>query len=206
MVDPIVFPLSCKRLSGATRWQTNYSSGRSGAQVRNGDWEDALRRFNAAYGLKTLADQAVLESWFLVCQGPVIGFLLRDEKDYQIAQGTNGAMVNLNPGTDTIFQISKTYTNGYRSYIRRITRPESGTLTVYDAAHALISSGYSVDYTTGKVTFTTQQTGARYASCNFYVPVHFKEDEIPWDIIKLVLATRKGYGQLPEVILEEERE
>jgi uncharacterized protein (TIGR02217 family) len=213
-VEPVLFPLSAKKISGATRTSTNFQKGLNGLEVRSANWEDALRRFDISPGIKTTADQQVAETFFLACIGPVIGFLLRDVKDYTathtattLATGvTQRGTTSAVDDTHKVFQLFKDYSIGTRSARRIITRPESGTVTLYDGTGTLISSGYTIDYTTGKVTFTSTRPVAPTWSGNFYVPVHFQDDEIPWDIIKLNVASGKGHGDMPQVVLVEERE
>lgn len=213
-IDPVEFPLIAKRISGATRWSTDISEGLNGDEVRNPNWQDSLRRFNAAYGVKTLLDQAILENWHMVCLGPAIGFLLRDWKDYKATheatsygsgatrQGVTAAVTG-----NTVFQLQQIYSNGYRTHRRKITRPQSGTITLYDnPGQTLIGSGYTIDYTTGLVTFGSAQTNPPFWNGQFYTPVRFQDDEVPWDIMMLRLTSGAGHGELPEVIMLEVRE
>lgn len=216
MIDPVEFPLIAKRLSGATLWSTDIQDGLNGDEVRNANWQDSLRRFNAAYGIRSLADQAVLENWHIVCLGPAIGFLLKDWKDFQATHtatsfGNNATRRGLstctNAPTNTVFQLEQVYSNGYRTHRRKITRPKSGTVVLYEPDTSnVIGSGYSIDYATGLVTFTGARGTAPDWDGDFYVPVRFQDDEIPWDIIMRKLADGAGYGDLPEVIMVEVRE
>lgn len=215
MIDPVEFPLIAKRLSGATLWSTDIQDGLNGDEVRNPNWQDSLRRFNAAYGIKTLDDQAVLENWHIVCLGPAIGFLLRDWKDYKATHaatsfGSNawrrGCVSVTNSPTNTIFQLEQWYSNGYRIHKRKITRPQSGTVVLYESDTTnVIGGGYSIDYTTGLVTFSVGRATFDWDG-QFYVPARFQDDEIPWDIMMQKIATGSGFGELPEVIMCEIRE
>jgi uncharacterized protein (TIGR02217 family) len=217
MIDPVVFPFPTKRLAGVTRWQTDIQQGVNGNEVRNADWQDALRRFDARFGVTRAPDQRALEAWHFVCQGAAIGFLLRDEKDYQVTETnlygahntwTQGHMqpVGAPSETATVFQLVKTYNNGYRQRYRTITRPQAGTVQIYNTSFLLQGGGYSVDYTKGRVTFTAPPGANWYWRGNFYVPCRFEADEIPWDLIRYKLSTGAGVGELPEIGIVEVRE
>jgi uncharacterized protein (TIGR02217 family) len=214
MIDPVVFPFPTKRLAGATRWQTDIQQGVNGTEVRNADWQDALRRFDARFGITRADDQAALEAWHFVCQGAAIGFLIRDEKDYKATQaalaGARGTstqgVCSAVSGSTTVFQMEKLYSNGYRSRRRKITRPQSGTVQLYDASNLLVGSGYTIDYTTGKITYSVAPGYVPTWTGQFYVPARFELDEIPWDLIRYKISTGAGVGELPEIGIVEVRE
>ncbi len=214
-VDSIEFPLIGKKLSGATIWQTSRQRGTNGEEVRNADWQDPLHRFNIAPGIKTIADQQMVETFHLACQGSAIGFLMRDYKDYTAthtatslpAGCTQRGHVSSVGGSTTVFQLEKRYFNGARTYTRRITRPQSGTVQLYDASLNLIASGYTINYTTGEVTFAVAPAQPpAYWTGQFYVPVVFESDEIEWDLVLFRLSNKSGHGEMPDIILMEERE
>jgi uncharacterized protein (TIGR02217 family) len=215
MIDPVVFPLQCRRLSGATSWRTHIQDGRSGHEVRNAEWQDSLRRFDCGPSVKTLTEQAVVENWHMACNGAAIGFLLRDLKDYQATHvatmytggsSRQGVMTCLNPGTDTLFRLELAYSNGYRTHRRRITRPQAGTVVLYDGDGFVIGNGYELDTTTGLVEFDNEQTVAPTWDGNFYVPVRFESDDNPFDIIRIKNSSGTGVGEVPEIVLLEVRE
>lgn len=76
-------------------------------------------------------------------------------------------------GTTTAFQITKTTTVGGVTAVRNITRPVSAISVYIDAV--LQTSGYSVNYSTGVVTFTSAPTvgQAITVSGSYDIPVRF---------------------------------
>lgn len=100
-------------------------------------------------------------------------------------------------GTQTAFQLTKTYTSGGENETRPLKKPVSGTVKIYKDS-VLQSSGVTVDYTTGVVTFTTAPAVGVLitADCEFDVPVRFDTDRLAiriqshelfvWDQIPLV--------------------
>ena len=82
-------------------------------------------------------------------------------------------------GATTAFQLVKVYASGSQSWTRTITKPVDGTVKVaIDGTEQ--TSGWSVDTTTGLVTFTTAPaTGAIItAGFEFDVPVRFDTDQL----------------------------
>ena len=217
VVDPIEFPLNgVRRVSGSVLFSTDVQDGVSGEEVRAATWQDSLREFDARQGIRTLEDVRLVRSFFYACMGREIGFLLRDWSDYEATHsesaiaGGAGAYErgHSSPvgGSDTVFQLEKIYHNGYRPHRRKITRPKAGTVTLHDSAGDPIASGYTVDYLTGKATFTSPQAAAPHWAGQFLCPVRFVEDELPWDVIKYAVATKRGMGEMPNVLLIEVRE
>ncbi len=108
-----------------------------------------------------------------------------------------GQTLGTGNGSLTTFQLVKNYTSGAYSYSREIKKPVSGTVKIYLNA-VLQGSGYSVDYTTGVVTFTAAPGAGVIVSSDFDfdVPVRFDTDTLSvradgpgffvWDSIPIV--------------------
>lgn len=108
-----------------------------------------------------------------------------------------GQTLGTGNGSLTTFQLSKTYNSGAYSYSREIKKPVSGTLKIY-LNSVLQSAGFSVDHTTGMVTFTTAPNAGVLVSSDFEfdVPVRFDTDTLTiradgpgffvWDSIPIV--------------------
>ena len=213
MIYPVEFPLQAKRLSGATLFSTAVQRGRNGMEVRSGEWKHSLRRFDAALGIKTLTDQAALETFHMACDGALYGFLMKDWKDYKATRDLvtyapgitqRGTVLQLTP---TVFQLQKEYSHSARTHKRIITRPKAGTVFLYDISLSLIGAGYVLDDTTGQATFALAPGAPpKYWAGEFFCPARFEEDSIPWDIIKRKVEDGAGYGELPQIIISEVRD
>jgi uncharacterized protein (TIGR02217 family) len=106
-------------------------------------------------------------------------------------------LIGAGNGTQTTFQLTKTYTSGGENETRPLKKPVSGTVKIYKDS-VLQSSGVAVDHTTGMVTFTAAPAAAVLitADCEFDVPVRFDTDRLAiriqshelfvWDQIPLV--------------------
>jgi uncharacterized protein (TIGR02217 family) len=150
-------------------------------------------RYDVSTGIKNRTQAADVISFFRARKGRAYGFRFKDWSDYRVT----GQLIGAGNGTQTAFQLTKTYTSGGENETRPLKKPVSGTLKIYKDS-VLQSSGVSVDHNTGLVTFTTAPaTGVLItADCEFDVPVRFDTDRLAiriqshelfvWDQIPLV--------------------
>lgn len=177
--------------SGGPGFDTQIIALPSGAEERVGRWATARRRFDASYAVKAMATLSTLRDFYLARQGALYGFRYKDWLDYASTSDgrtlTNGwgaaavshqdQVIGTGDGTTTTFQLIKTYTSGGYSVVRTITKPVSGTVVVALGA-VNQTTGWSVDTTSGIVTFSTAPTlGTQVkAGFEFDVPCRFDED------------------------------
>ena len=165
----------------------------SGDEERNASWSNSRRRYDAAYGIRRADDLAAVVAFFEARNGRLYGFRWKDWADYKscLPSGTPAATdqaIGTGDGTTTGFQLVKVYTSGAQTWIRTITKPVSGTVLVaIDGVEQ--TTGWSVDTTTGIVSFTsTPAAGAAItAGFEFDVPVRFDTDtlDVTLDIERL---------------------
>jgi len=156
----------------------------SGDEERNASWANSRRRYDAAYGIRRADDLAAVVAFFEARNGRLYGFRWKDWGDYKscLPSGTPSATdqsIGTGNGTTTEFQLVKAYTSGAQTWTRTITKPVSETVTV--ALDGIVqASGWSVDTTTGLVTFATAPaTGVGItAGFEFDVPVRFDTDHL----------------------------
>ncbi len=161
--------------SGGPEYATDIVASQSGHEQRNVNWQQARARFNVAHGVKTKAQLDALIAFFRARKGRAYGFRFKDWTDYQ----TSGQLIGVGNGTQTSFQLVKTYVSGAVTETRTITKPVSGTVQVYKN-NVLQSSGISINYATGVVTFVAPPaTGVNVtANFEFDVPVRFDTDRL----------------------------
>lgn len=161
--------------SGGPTFSTDVIEAFSGFEQRNINWSAARARYNVAHGVKTQSQLDELIAFFRARQGKAIGFRFKDWTDYQaVAQN-----IGTGNGSQTVFQLTKKYTSSV-TVTRVIKKPvNNSTLKIYLNA-VLQSSGYTVNYTTGAVTFTTAPGSgvAVTADFEFDVPVRFDTDQL----------------------------
>ena len=165
----------------------------SGDEERNASWANSRRRYDAAYGIRRADDLAAVVAFFEARNGRLYGFRWKDWADYKscLPSQTPAATdqnIGTGDGTTTDFQLVKAYTSGSQTWTRIITKPVTGTILVaIDGAEK--TTGWSVDTTTGLVTFTTAPANgaAITAGFEFDVPVRFDTDtlDVTLDIERL---------------------
>ncbi|MET3896727.1 uncharacterized protein (TIGR02217 family) [Devosia sp. UYZn731] len=154
----------------------------SGAEERNGRWRHSRRRYNAGYGVKSRADMQAVLAFFEERRGRLHGFLWRDGLDYSSGGAVPGASdqrIGTGDGSQTSFQLSKTYGASFDPYLRPITRPVAGSVRVAVAGSELLS-GWTVDVATGVVGFSVAPANGAAVTAGFLfdVPVRFDTDRL----------------------------
>lgn len=156
----------------------------SGDEERNASWANSRRRYDAAYGVRRADDLAAVVAFFEARNGRLYGFRWKDWGDYKsclpsgVPASTDQA-IGTGDGNTTGFQLSKDYNSGAQTWTRTITKPVAGTVALaLDGIDQ--ASGWSVDTTTGEITFATAPTSgtAITAGFEFDVPVRFDTDQL----------------------------
>lgn len=158
----------------------------NGFEERNTPWQHSRRRFDAGVSMRSLDDVETLIAFFEARQGQLYGFRWKDWSDYKSCLPSaevdyRDQVIAVGDGETLSFPLLKTYASGEQSYARPITKPVLGTVRVGVEDDELQDSlHYSVDVTTGVVTFVTApNTGMEItAGFEFDVPVRFDTDRI----------------------------
>jgi uncharacterized protein (TIGR02217 family) len=176
-IEEIQFPADISYgARGGPEFSTDIVELFSAKEQRNINWSQARARYSVSHGVKTPAQLDELIAFFRARQGRAIGFRFKDWTDYQAA----GQNLGTGNGTVTQFQLVKKYTSGSVTVTRTISKPvNNGTLKIYLNA-VLQGSGYSVNYTTGIVTFTVAPGAGVVVTADFEfdVPVRFDIDHL----------------------------
>jgi uncharacterized protein (TIGR02217 family) len=178
---------------GGPGWSTTVVTTVSGHERRNANWSEARGRWNVAHGLKRREQVAELIAFFRARRGRAFGFRFKDWTDYQALAQTLGT----GDGTTMSFQLAKHYASGGEVVTRTLAKPVAGTVKVYrDGIEA--TSGWSVDVTTGLVTFATAPAAGVIvtADLDFDVPARFDTDQMEITIETFELGS---WGQIPVV-------
>ncbi|TAE80782.1 MAG: TIGR02217 family protein [Alphaproteobacteria bacterium] len=179
--------------SGGPEFNTTITTTQAGFEQRNINWQKARGRWDVSTGIKSKTDMDTVIAFFRARFGRAYGFRFKDWSDYQ---GVNQSLGTGN-GTKTAFQLVKNYFSGSNSYSRDIKKPVSGTVKIY-LNSILQSSGFTIDHTTGMVTFSSAPANGVLvnADFDFDVPVRFDADQLAvridgpgqylWDAIPIV--------------------
>ena len=138
------------------------------------------RSYKIMFTDKTLIQMQALESMFIAAQGMTNGFRFIDNRDYK---ATNEHLTNFAGGTSV--QLIKTYgANMGRTEIRPISKPQQNRVPVTltrDGSAFSATGNWSLNTTTGIVTFVADQTGHVFTwSGQFDVPVRFDVDDMSY--------------------------
>ena len=157
----------------------------SGYERRNQNWSQARRSFDAHTGLRSAADVGTLLAFFHARAGRARGFRLRDWSDYSSAvdgvstPAFGDQVIATGDGATVIFQLVKNYGSGGVTHVRTIAKPVAGSLVIGLNGTAL-TTGFSVDATTGLVTFASAPAEGQVMTAGylFDVPVRFDIDQL----------------------------
>lgn len=170
---------------GGPQFSTDVIQVDGGFERRNQNWVGARRQYKLLNTLRSAADTAEILNFFHARAGRARGFRFRDWADYTTASdhisvpSATNVLLGTGNGTQTQFQLKKIYSSGSVSHERTIKKPVAGTVVVAlnDVPQG---SGWSVDTTTGLVTFSVAPgSGVTVkAGCQFDVPVRFETDAL----------------------------
>lgn len=171
--------------AGGPAFSTEIITIDGGYERRNQNWASARRNFDAATGLRSAGDVATLLHFFHARAGRARGFRVKDWSDYSSASdgistpAFNNQMIGTGNGTTTQFQLIKTYSSGGINHVRSIRKPLAGSVLIGLNGTAS-SSGWSVDTTTGIITFSTAPLAGAAITAGFLfdVPVRFDTDQL----------------------------
>lgn len=180
---PVRFPLDVALgARGGPERKTDVVTLAGGGEQRNGRWHHSRRRYNAGYGVKSRADMAAVLAFFEERRGRLHGFLWRDGLDFSSGGAVPAALdqrIGNGDGVRTSFALTKRYGADFDPYLRPITRPVAGSVRVA-VAGAELTSGWTVDVTSGLVTFATAPASGAMVTAGFLfdVPVRFDSDRL----------------------------
>ncbi len=175
----------------------------SGFAERNAVWANSRRRYDAGYGVRSLGDLHAVIAFFEARQGRLYGFRFKDGSDFKSCAPDGSASpfdqaLGTGDGHATVFQLAKAYPSGPASWTRVIAKPVAGTVRVAVAGVERMS-GFTVDTTTGLVTFAAAPTGTLTAGFEFDVPVRFDTDRLSINLSSFAA------GEIPSIPLVEIR-
>jgi uncharacterized protein (TIGR02217 family) len=170
--------------SGGPQRRTDIVELVSGFEQRNAAQAHSRRSYDAGIGIRDIDQLHAVIAFWEARLGQLHGFRWKDWSDYrscppsQTPAATDQA-IGAGDGTTKTFQLVKAYASGPVSYVRPIRKPVAGTVKVA-LAGVLQASGWTVDTTTGLVTFTAAPAAgaAVTAGFEFDVPVRFGQDKL----------------------------
>jgi uncharacterized protein (TIGR02217 family) len=186
------FPLDIGlRSSGGPERRTDVVTLGSNREERNARWARSRRRYDAGYGVKTLAALSTVVAFFEERRGRLYGFRWRDRADFKSCAPNSTPAATDQPigtgdGVKATFQLVKTYGSAFAPYIRAIQKPVDGSALVAVAGATKIAGvDFDLDATTGVVTFRSGHIPPAGASVTagflFDTPARFDTDYLEID-------------------------
>src|SRR5262245_13368158 len=188
MFHDVLFPTAISLGSqGGPERKTDLVVLGSGHEQRNSRWADSRRFYNAGYGVRSLDDLHTVIAFFEERRGRLHGFRWRDHADCKSCApaATPSPLdqeIGVGDGTTASFQLAKTYGAAHAPYQRTIAKPVPGSVVVAVDGVIKAPGTFTVDHTTGLVTFVPDHVPAVEeivtAGFLFDVPVRFDTDRL----------------------------
>lgn len=171
---------------GGPSYSTSIIESDGGAEQRIGRLANGRHRYSVSYSGREANKIATVQAFYRARRGAEYGFRFKDFYDFHSsptnptyigAPGSRDQLIGVGDGTATQFQLSKRYVSGPTTRVRNITKPVAGTVRVWVNGSELLT-GWTVDTTTGIVTFTSAPGSGQNveASFEFDVPVRFSKE------------------------------
>lgn len=174
----------------------------SGFESINVIWAQTLRQFEIGIAPMRAAQWQAIETLHEITEGGAYGFLMEDPKDRSVS---NGVAVQISAG---VYQLYKRYEDpiSARTKDRKITRPRANGFEVAVSGAPLAVDAYTLDEETGLITIAAAPAASSVTWTGlFYVPVHFADDAIDWELVAAGPADARFLAG-PSVLLQEVRE
>ncbi|MTH96082.1 DUF2460 domain-containing protein [Roseibium sp. RKSG952] len=190
---------------GGPERRTEIVSLATGLETRNARWAGSRRRYDAATGIRSLADLRDVLALFEKARGRLSGFRFRDPVDHSSA-AEGGAptatdqVIGSGDGSETRFPLTKTYGAGPNAYIRAIRLPDAGSVMAAVGGVAQVNgAGFMIDPLTGELVFAAPPGNGEAITAGFLfdVPVRFDTDRLE------ISLTHFEAGDIPSIPLIE---
>jgi uncharacterized protein (TIGR02217 family) len=172
----------------------------SGQMAANVLWTQTLMQFDLSFIPLSHDDWQYVQQLHEVTEGGAYGFLMEDPKDSEVTTG-QGVVQAL---TSTTFQLYKRYLHAAsaRYKDRKITRIDADTFALGGGLTG------TLDENTGVVTIPSAPSAAAvsWTAGRYYVPVHFMDDSIEWEIVGSGQTAQARYVAGTNILLQEVRE
>jgi len=192
-IEAAIFPTEISNGStGGPTFLTFVQSAQSGYEQRIQAWPYGRHYYEVQYGVKTPAQGYALLKFFHAMKGKTYGFRYKDPFDWKSTEDMDQTVSNLDitlitsaVGGETTQQIFKQYNEGGQVTTRAIKKPISGTVVLaINGSPKVETTDYTIDYTTGIITFNSALTEADTVTCgfHFHVPCRFDNDRLPMSL------------------------
>ena len=194
---------------GGPRRRVEIVTLQSGHEERNASWSASRRSYDVAFGLRSNDDLQRVVTFFEAVGGQLHGFRFKDWSDYKSSPvpsrviTSRDQIIGTGDASTQTFQLVKTYASGSLEYRRTITRPVAGKTVVALNDEEQVG-GFSVDHTTGLVTFDVPPAAGVVVSAGFEfdVPARFDTDALD---VTLDIERTGSISSIPIIEIRDQR-
>lgn len=193
---------------GKNMRQNTRTRTQGGFEQINVNWTKTLRQYEIGTVPMKISQWRDIETLHEITEGGAFGFLMEDPKDNTVTQATGlvGLPAPVNGVVPAGLQLYKRSIDArsQRYKDRAITRPQLTTFTLYQNGTAVLPGSYTLDPVKGLLAIGADPASLTWTG-KFYVPVHFLDDFIDWDLIAPGGVDQRFLAG-PSVVLQEVRE
>lgn len=145
-------------------------------------WSNSLRKYEFGTVPLSLDNWRSLEALYEITDAGAYGFLLQDPSDCIIDVDTGKAAWY--ESSDNNYQLieRKTAAGSVTTHDRTIRRLHAGSFRIFNGVTEIVS--FTLDENTGIVNIPAAPNPANLSwSGRTYVPVHFENDDLDWDLV-----------------------
>ena len=168
--------------TSSSSWRTIVTTLEDKSEDRDRRWAHAQMSFEIGYDARDPEILAVLSAMHKACAGRHTGFRLKDHDDWHSARpgadiSATDQIIGTGDGATVAFQLVKAYPMGFGAYVRPIYKPRP-SLSPVVAVNGTKVFNWTLDFTTGIVTFDTAPASGELVTAGFAfdVPVRFDSD------------------------------
>lgn len=186
------FPLPLRQgAKGGPEFRTLVVGSEAGLEQRAGLWSSPRRSYEFDTQTWSRATLDQLLAFFVARAGRLHSFRFRDWSDYfagrRVSPGVYDTPMRFGTGTgsQTAFQLTKTYSSGGVDVVRVITKPVASTVKVF-VGGVEQTSGWTLNASTGVVTFSVAPANGAAVAWTGEFDVHARFD---MDRLEFALGT-----------------
>lgn len=163
--------------SGGPMFSTSVIETQSGDTARNARWTMPMHRFDASMAIRRQPQWERVRALFMNARGRWRSFRYKDWADFKLVD----QLIGTGDGTQTTFQLVKTYAFESHVFTRLITKPVAHTITVKANGTPVSGAAWTINDGTGLLSFFTPPAAAVQiaVSGEFDVQVRFDVDSLP---------------------------
>lgn len=191
-VEAAIFPTDISNGSvGGPMFSTFVQGSQSGHEQRIPAWPYGRHYYEVQYGIKKPDQAVVVLNFFHSMLGKTYGFRFYDPIDnrscYVLDEPASDdqTLIGSAVGGETTVQLFKSYDTAGQITNRPITKPITGTLLLeINSVLQTETTHYTVNYSTGLITFVTALTALDIVKVGFkfHVPCRFDIDRLPLNL------------------------